>query len=422
MKNLAYHFFIILLIVSSSLSYSQIPKWVNYNTSNSGLPNNYINLITIDKFNNKWIGTEKGLVKFDGTNWTVFNTSNSGLTDNTIYSIAIDSANNKWIGTYKGLAKFDGTNWIVYNSSNSGLPDDYITTIIIDSTNNKWCGTMEGYFVKFNDTSRIVDYSKKLGRDFQYAIDKIGNIWAGGYASLFKFDGTNWTDYHEIISIMNMNMIINSISIDDAGNKWLATNKGLAKYNDTTLFIFTESNSPLIYGIHNLINTISMDHAGNKWVGANYGLFKFDGTNWTVYNTSNSLLLNNWITSIAFDKAGNKWIGTNLGLTVFNENGVVTGVQEKPDAAVSSYSLSQSYPNPFNPSTIISYEIKTAEFVTLKVYDILGREVSTLVNSYQNAGVHKVNFNASSLASGVYIYRISAGSKLSESRKMILIR
>lgn len=91
-------------------------------------------------------------------------------------------------------------------------------------------------------------------------------------------------------------------------------------------------------------------------------------------------------------------------------------------SASQSYALEQNYPNPFNPSTVINYELKTAGFVTLKVYDILGREVAALVNGYQNAGTHKVNFNASSLSSGVYIYRIQAGENFSESKKMILMR
>jgi ligand-binding sensor domain-containing protein len=64
-----------------------------------------------------------GLAKFDGINWTVYNTSNSGLPDNYVYAIAIDGQGNKWIGTLGGgLAKFDGVNWTVYNTSNSGLP------------------------------------------------------------------------------------------------------------------------------------------------------------------------------------------------------------------------------------------------------------------------------------------------------------
>ena len=93
-----------------------------------------------------------------------------------------------------------------------------------------------------------------------------------------------------------------------------------------------------------------------------------------------------------------------------------------------SYSLAQNFPNPFNPSTTIRYQLpaslnpsKGGTFVTLKIYDILGSEVATLVNEQKAAGRYEVNFNASSLASGVYIYKIQAGD-FSASKKLILLK
>ncbi|MGD8779385.1 MAG: T9SS type A sorting domain-containing protein [Ignavibacteria bacterium] len=86
-----------------------------------------------------------------------------------------------------------------------------------------------------------------------------------------------------------------------------------------------------------------------------------------------------------------------------------------------SYSLEQNYPNPFNPSTIISYQIPQEGVVSLKIYDILGREVTTLVNEYKSIGKYEVEFNAGSLASGVYIYKLTAGNYVS-SKKMILMK
>ena len=85
------------------------------------------------------------------------------------------------------------------------------------------------------------------------------------------------------------------------------------------------------------------------------------------------------------------------------------------------FELSQNYPNPFNPSTVISYSIPKAANVTLKVYDVLGREVATLVNQFQNANSYKVNFNASSLSTGVYIYKIVAGN-YTMTKKMLLLK
>jgi tetratricopeptide (TPR) repeat protein len=86
-----------------------------------------------------------------------------------------------------------------------------------------------------------------------------------------------------------------------------------------------------------------------------------------------------------------------------------------------SYSLSQNYPNPFNPSTSITYQIPNPGYVTLKVYDVLGKEVVALVNEYKNVGQYNVNFDASKLASGIYIYQLKSNDFIS-SKKMMLLK
>ena len=85
------------------------------------------------------------------------------------------------------------------------------------------------------------------------------------------------------------------------------------------------------------------------------------------------------------------------------------------------FSLSQNYPNPFNPVTRIDYSIKESGFVSLRVYDTIGNEVSTLVNENKPAGSYSVNFNAGSLPSGMYIYRLTSG-KFTSSKKLIVIK
>jgi len=97
----------------------------------------------------------------------------------------------------------------------------------------------------------------------------------------------------------------------------------------------------------------------------------------------------------------------------------VTSVRTEP--IPQSFQLKQNYPNPFNPSTNISYTITKAGNVTLKVYNVLGQEVATLVNGYQNASTYNVNFDASNLASGVYIYKLSSGS-YAVAKKMVLMK
>ncbi len=98
-----------------------------------------------------------------------------------------------------------------------------------------------------------------------------------------------------------------------------------------------------------------------------------------------------------------------------------TGVGEEETTKPISFDLQQNYPNPFNPVTNIKYSIPETGYVTLKVYDIMGQEVSTLINTQMNSGNYEYNFNASKLASGVYFYTLKAG-KYSETRKLILLK
>ncbi|MGA2623285.1 MAG: T9SS type A sorting domain-containing protein [Bacteroidota bacterium] len=109
------------------------------------------------------------------------------------------------------------------------------------------------------------------------------------------------------------------------------------------------------------------------------------------------------------------------GQGVFMYENIFTGVHDDYRTRSDRYSLSSSYPNPFNPSTKIKYQIPVASFVMLKVYDLLGREVATLVNELQQAGSKSVEFRAENLPSGVYYYRLEAGS-FTETKKLLLLR
>ena len=101
-------------------------------------------------------------------------------------------------------------------------------------------------------------------------------------------------------------------------------------------------------------------------------------------------------------------------------NTISTDVEDT-EQSPSEFSLSQNFPNPFNPATTINYQIPELSFVTLKVYDVLGNEIITLVNEEKTAGSYDLEFNAASLSSGVYFYRLQAGSFV-ETKKMVLMK
>lgn len=99
---------------------------------------------------------------------------------------------------------------------------------------------------------------------------------------------------------------------------------------------------------------------------------------------------------------------------------VIVGVEDENNAPL-TFSLDQNYPNPFNPSTQITFNLSKAGNVSLKVFDVLGREVATLVNNELASGSHTINFDASNLASGLYVYRLDAGN-MTATRKMMLMK
>ncbi len=104
-----------------------------------------------------------------------------------------------------------------------------------------------------------------------------------------------------------------------------------------------------------------------------------------------------------------------------NYTDLVVSIYSEPVTTLENFLLEQNYPNPFNPSTRIRYSIPNSEFVTLKVFDVLGNEVARLVNEDKPAGSYEINFSASQLSSGLYFYTISAGNFV-ETKKMILLR
>ena len=168
-------------------------------------------------------------------------------------------------------------------------------------------------------------------------------------------------------------------------------------------------------------------NGGTSWKAAS----KIPGTNGALFN---------W-TARNLDKSGNDFIAhilyiqdTTVGCFVFGEGArslaptvyenfkfnATTGVGDENRVA-KNFALEQNYPNPFNPSTKINYSIAKSSKVTLSIYNVMGQEVAQLVNGVQDAGNHSINFDGSKLSSGVYLYKLTAGS-FQEIKKMVLMK
>ena len=118
---------------------------------------------------------------------------------------------------------------------------------------------------------------------------------------------------------------------------------------------------------------------------------------------------------------GDYHIGSTFLLDDLNLTGTATSVNDK-NLIPAKFSLEQNYPNPFNPSTKIQYDLPENSFVSLKIYNAIGKEVASLVNDVVPAGSHEILFDASGLNSGVYFYTLKAGNNFVQTRKMILIK
>jgi len=173
--------------------------------------------------------------------------------------------------------------------------------------------------------------------------------------------------------------------------------------------------------IHLSDNSIKVVVFGNfgVWQSSLKPYFQQQGK-WYDYFSGNSVNIAATDTSFLLSP-GEYHIYTNVKLSTPDTISIITGIINDRTAIVRNFSLSQNYPNPFNPSTVIQYQIPQPGKVTLKIYDMLGREIRTLVNEFQQNGIHTVTFDALHFSSGVYFYRIQSGSFI-ETKKMLLLK
>jgi hypothetical protein len=120
------------------------------------------------------------------------------------------------------------------------------------------------------------------------------------------------------------------------------------------------------------------------------------------------------------DNNGHIYAGTDDGIWRRDISDIFSSNEENSDI-LKQFSISQNYPNPFNPSTSIQYAIPIRQYVTLKIYDVLGTEIETLVNEEKPAGSYEVEFDGSNLGSGIYFCELRVGENLSI-KKMLLLK
>ena len=167
----------------------------------------------------------------------------------------------------------------------------------------------------------------------------------------------------------------------------------------------------------------------NLFVGTGYGIYLSTnrGTTWTSVDAGfpdgraqvNSLAIDSSYLVAALESSGANYGTGGIWRRPLSE--MITAVKNRGSILRQTFDLRQNYPNPFNPSTVITYQLPSSASVSLRVFDVLGRKVETLVSGRQSAGIHSVAFTASSLPSGVYFYRLQAG-EYHDTKKCLLLK
>ena len=422
---------------------AQTGVWQRYRITNSSQIDYWAEDISIDDQGNIWMTGNGGsgvggFQKFDGVRWIGFNNENYGLgypfpfpTDNTEVIYYRPSNGNIIINPmYNYLHAWNGS---IYTSLN--YPLDRSEGVIEDSQNRLW--SIGDYYSLsyYNEAGNNWINVPVIGSGTNIEKDptRPGTIWAcSGYQAL-RTDGTyNFSKVVDDFSELNpQSDFLNTVVPLPDGFAWVGTNQGLAKVNaNTGTYQFYSPSNSQIPG--ESITPLAVTPDGRLWFAnfgststSTYGLCWFDGTNFGIFpQQQTGGLPHAQIYDMEVKTVQNGyelWIScASRGVAVLTVETSVTNLDETENLP-NDFVLQQNFPNPFNPTTTISFSIPSSVFTSLKVYDILGNEKATLINEIKPAGSYEVVFDASGLSSGVYFYKLQSG-KIVESKKMILLK
>ena len=405
--------------------------WVEIN---NGFTGSYVYSLAINSSGEVFAGTEEGIF-FSSDNGSSWSKRSSGSDFTNTNSIAINSSDNVFAGTAGEGIFLSTNNGVIWTEINSGLTnaEGSLRTGILTQdwrVENGWYDIrLQTYYYDSNNN----------------LISRISGLKTPTNRHILRYDNNNLTEELWQIPVSGswQNQVIWTYSYDDDQNNletilcqnWDSQSSSWINVRKTD-FVYE----------NNLITETVQVGSGSDWENSSKSTQKFDTNNnlteilvelwqdgsWVnsmryAYNYDEAPLYRiykvnaNLIEEVKQQWDGSDWINVEQQTYAY----IPTSLEETKERPV-MYTLFQNYPNPFNPSTTIKYAIPNVEThshasVQIKIYDVLGREIATLVNQQQKAGYYEVQFDASNLTSGVYFYQIRAGEFV-KAKKMLLLR
>jgi hypothetical protein len=342
-------------------------------------------------------------IRFSHT-YNVNNTLNSSLTEIWNGSAWVNSQQS--IFTYDGngnlteedVQVWSGSAWVTetiytysYNSDNK----------VVENIIQGWNGTSLQNYEKLDYT---YDSNGKMSTEVLQTWDNTGMAWVNSNMDTYTYDSSGrqindlnqtwfnnaWVNFAQYVDVFDANG--NETEYDEQswnGSGWTNTYVYTATYNSDNTYA-TELEQYYTGGV----------------LSDEYGYSYTYDSNGNVATET--------------DQVWNGSVLVNSYRYTYSYNLVTTGIAGNKNTPT-KFELSQNYPNPFNPTTTINFSVPASSFVTIKVYDILGREIASLVNEQKAAGSYDVQFNGNNLSSGVYLYRMQAGSFV-QTRKLMLMK
>jgi photosystem II stability/assembly factor-like uncharacterized protein len=389
-----------------------------------------------------------------GVSWQ---SANTGLRNPNVACLAINSAGTVFAGTSQGggipYTPNMGNTW--YRSD--PITSDWINALTVTHDEHILASGSTAFYESTNagQTWITVTFPSSNLPVYSFALNPQGHVFAASYQAVLcsSDNGENWVPLFENTQA-NYSVVCDSngwifassdtgiVRSTDNGTTWLAINSGLSNRSiramavkpDGKLFAgswgggvfrstdrgesWIEANSGLT-GTY--IQSFAVNRSGHIFVGVSGGgvcRTIDDGITWQAINSGLTFADNT--RALAVSPSGHLFAGT-FARGVFRSVESTTSVNDLPPSTPSSFELAQNYPNPFNPATTIEYTLSYRAHVGLSVFDLLGREVATLVNTVEQSGRKSLLFDASSLSTGIYFYRLQVNG-YTQTRKLLLLK